>query len=358
MSVNADDIRAAVAAGMISEAQAASLTALSDARRGARENLTGLQEPFELFRGFNEVFIIIGLTILYTGWFSVTGMMGAADAFDGGFLIWGVISLVALSALAAYFTLRRRMVGPSIALAIMFAISATQTGMALSFEVGQGVSPLTVVSAGTATALLTVFWLVFRIPFALSLIALGGFATIASIFVAGGADLPELDDLFLLSGEGPFALLTIALGLVALTAALAFDMSDPHRVTRNAANAFWLHVIAAPAIVNTVALTLFQSEAGWAQPALIGFLTLIALFAVIIDRRSFLISGVGYVVALALTLFEDQTGTAILTLGLVLVLVGAQWERLRGALMSVLPNFPGKDRLPPWGLIEQKDTPA
>lgn len=358
MSLNGDDIRAAVAAGMISEAQAASLTALADARRGARENLTGLQEPFELFRGFNEIFIIVGLTILYSGWFAVTGAMGAMDAFDGGFLIWGAISLVVLSGLAAYFTLKRRMVGPSIALAIMFAISATQTGMALSFEMGQGISPLTVVSAGTATALLVGFWLIFRVPFALALVALGGFATAASLFVAGGAELSEPADLFLLSAEGPFALLTVALGLIALAVALAFDMSDPHRVTRNAANAFWLHVIAAPAIVNTVALTLFQSEAGWAQPALIGFLTVIALFAVIIDRRSFLISGVGYVVALALTLFEDQTGMAILVLGAVLVVIGAQWERLRGALMTALPGFPGKTRLPPWGLIHEKDTPA
>ena len=358
MSVNADDIRAAVAAGMISEAQAASLTALSDARRGARENLTGLQEPFELFRGFNEVFIIIGLTILYTGWFTATGALDAPDGGDGSVLFWGVISLVAISALARYFTLRRKMVGPSIALAIMFAVSATQTSMALSYQLGQGASPLTFVSTGTATALMVLFWLVFRVPFALTLIAIGGFATMASVFVAGGAELLDFADLFLLSAEGPFALLTIVLGFVALIAALAFDMSDPHRVTRNAANAFWLHVIAAPAIVNTVALTLFQSEAGWAQPALIGFLTLIALFAVIIDRRSFLISGVGYVVALAITLFENQTSTIMLTLGLVLVLVGARWERLRGALMSALPAFPGKNRLPPWGPIEQKDTPA
>jgi hypothetical protein len=48
--INRDDVRAAVGAGMISEAQAASLLALSDARRGTREHLTGLDEPFELFR--------------------------------------------------------------------------------------------------------------------------------------------------------------------------------------------------------------------------------------------------------------------------------------------------------------------
>ena len=46
-----DDIRAAVGSGMITEAQAASLIALADSRRGVREHMSGLDEPFELFRG-------------------------------------------------------------------------------------------------------------------------------------------------------------------------------------------------------------------------------------------------------------------------------------------------------------------
>ena len=50
MSINADDIRAAVQSGMINERQAASLTALADLRRGARENMDGLDEPFEQLR--------------------------------------------------------------------------------------------------------------------------------------------------------------------------------------------------------------------------------------------------------------------------------------------------------------------
>jgi hypothetical protein len=29
--------------------------------------MTGLDEPFELFKGFNEIFIVVGLTILYLG---------------------------------------------------------------------------------------------------------------------------------------------------------------------------------------------------------------------------------------------------------------------------------------------------
>ena len=63
-----DDLRAAVAAGIMTEAQAASLASLADARRGARENLAAGDEPFELFKGFNEIFIVVGLGILAAGW--------------------------------------------------------------------------------------------------------------------------------------------------------------------------------------------------------------------------------------------------------------------------------------------------
>ncbi len=84
---------------------------------------------------------------------------------------------------------------------------------------------------------------------------------------------------------------------------------------------------------------------------LLAFLAAMALFAVIIDRRSFLVAGVGYVVTISMAIFEDSAGLAILLLGLGMVLLGAQWERLRRGVMTALPQFPGKNRLPPWDLM-------
>ena len=157
-----------------------------------------------------------------------------------------------------------------------------------------------------------------------------------------------MSDFFLLSAEGNFAWLTLALGLGTFIVAMMFDMSDPHRVTRRSANGFWLHVVAAPAIVNTVALSLLSSEGGASVSLLIAFLSVIALIAIIIDRRSFLVTGVGYVVALASTL-SDASGTAfsVLILGIGLVLLGAFWERIRALIFRVAgPVLPTK-RLPP-----------
>jgi len=90
---------------------------------------------------------------------------------------------------------------------------------------------------------------------------------------------------------------------------------------------------------------------------LAAFVALMAVVAVVIDRRSFLVSGVGYVVALAVAVAEGQAFFVILTLGAGLVLLGAQWELLRRAIMRALPTFPGKTRLPPYDLL-QKETPA
>lgn len=347
MSITGDDLRAAVRAGTISEAQAASISALADARRGVRENIDGLDEPFELFRGFNEIFIVVGMGILASGWFGLTAIaMGLNQNLSSTGMIYGLIGMAFTAALARYFTLKRRMVAPSIALAILFGMSALQTTASLlvvMFDPGTWGWALL-----AATGLMLVYWRIFHVPFAMFLIGAGVFtsALILTAAQTGGIDDPR--DIFLLSADGSFAFITIGLGLLGLAVAMYFDMSDPHRVTRRSQNGFWLHVIAAPAIVNTVALSLFQSGSAAAEGVLFLFLIAMAIFAIVIDRRSFLISGIGYIVALTFTVIGDNEFLVILLLGLGLVLLGAQWERWRRGLMNGLPAFPGKNRLPPW----------
>ena len=344
-----DDIRAAVAAGTISEAQAAALVVLAEQRAGVRAHMTGLDEPFELFKGFNEIFIVVGLTILFAGWMGVTGLgiLGTESGYVLG-MLFAAVGMVLIGLLARYFTLARRMVAPSIALSVMFGLSAIQFGTAFSAMLDARFQGMVVITGFVAMAMMGLYYLLFRVPFTVAQIALAVFATAFGLATLNGAVPDSPQDVFLLSADGSFAYLTILLGLVGLVVALRFDMSDPHRVTRRAASGFWLHVIAAPAIVNTVALTLFQAGGVVAQLALVAFIAAMALFAVVIDRRSFLVAGVGYVVALAFTVIEGEAFFAILLLGAVLVLLGAQWEALRGAIMRALPAFPGKDRLPPF----------
>lgn len=353
-----DDIRAGVTSGVLTEAQAAALIVLSERRAGVRKHVDGLDEPFELFKGFNEIFIVVGLTILYLGFAGVTGMtvLGTTQGYILG-MAYAIFGMGAVALLASYFTLKRRMVAPSIALAIMFGLLSAQFGFAFSAMLDLGTPATLTTAAAISSLFLSGYYVAFRVPFTVALIALSVFATAFGIATLGGSFPETPRDVFLLSADGPFALLTIVLGLVGLVIAMRFDMSDPHRVTRRAAAGFWLHVIAAPAIVNTVALTLFDAGTVAAQLVLAAFIALMAVFAVVIDRRSFLVAGVGYVVALAITVVEGQAFFVILMLGAGLVLLGAQWEAMRRSLMRALPQFPGKDRLPPYDILT-RETPA
>jgi hypothetical protein len=89
--ISRDDLRAAVASGTLSEAQAASLVVLAEERAGVRAHLSGLDEPFELFKGFNEIFIVVGLVILYMGFAGVTGMsvLGTTSGYILGMVYAG-----------------------------------------------------------------------------------------------------------------------------------------------------------------------------------------------------------------------------------------------------------------------------
>ncbi|MDP5361169.1 MAG: hypothetical protein NWP79_03340, partial [Paracoccaceae bacterium] len=275
--IERNDLRAAVGSGLINEKQAAGLISLADSRRGARENLNPGDEPFELFKGFNEIFIVIGLLILSMGWWGVVALALGDDVVNlqdyamivtliGGGLLW---------LLSEYFVRKRRMVAPAIALSIMFAMNAGFGFTAVlsePFMVAQNDFSSVPFPLLLATLSLLVYWWRFRVPFAMAMIAVGLFA-IAIVYTASrGGRVDSISDLFLLSADGPFAWITLVLGVLVFAVAMMFDMSDPHRVTRRSANGFWLHVVAAPALVNTVALSLLDQDSSGSNMILLGLL--------------------------------------------------------------------------------------
>ncbi|MEL0438333.1 hypothetical protein [Phycobacter sp. K97] len=351
--IDRNDLRAAVGSGLLTEAQAASLLALAQSRKGARENLPEGDEPFELFKGFNEIFIVIGLLILASGWAAVTAtsLAGSLGGYQDKAVTAAIIGAAILWALSEYFVRRRRMVAPAIALSILWA---TNAGMGLTSQFSQ---PFMMAQAdyssmqlpfALTTAAIAVYWLRFKVPFAMALIALGVFA-LALLMGAIRMGTPEdIGDFFLLSASGPFAWITLLVGLAVFIVAMVFDMSDPHRVTRRSAQGFWLHVVAAPALVNTIALSLLENGSSGAHLLLLGVLFAFAVVAIVIDRRSFLIAAIGYSVTLAGTVFDGEgAASTILVLGVFLVALGAFWTRIRAALLSPLSGLVPLDRLPP-----------
>lgn len=348
--IEKSDLQAAVGSGLLTEKQAATLISLSDSRRGARENLAPGDEPFELFKGFNEIFIVIGLLILSFGWMGVAALALGDEIIDlkRYTVVVALIGAAILWLLSEYFVRKRRMIAPAIALSVMFAgnaafgLLATMTHPFMIAQNDYSSAPLPLL---LATLSLLVYWWRFRVPFALAMIAVGLFA-VAIVFIASrGGEVREISDLFLLSADGPFALITLILGCLVFSVAMLFDMSDPHRVTRRAANGFWLHVVAAPALINTIALTLMESDAFSILVWVLGFF---AIVAIIIDRRSFLITAIGYVVAISATVFDgDGAALTILMLGIALLLLGAFWEQIRATLLHLLGGFLPLNKLPP-----------
>lgn len=350
-----EDLRAAVAAGILSEAQAASLSALAHDRAGRRASLPAEDEPFEFFRGFSEIFISIGLVILLTG---ATALLTVI----GGFALLTLVPLATAAIAwwwAGYFTLKRRMTLPSMVLASAYGIGITVFAFTVLARANLD-ERMVAILGFTLSALGMVAWYRrFRLPFSAFLtgaFALGAvYAVTASAenligLVAGGDDFRSFFDL----AESPaFATATLLFGTAAFLVGMWFDTRDPHRLGRHAATAFWCHLLAAPALVNTVAVTLLN---GGGMVFLAIALVLITLLALVIDRRSFLTAAIVYIAIVIGWVMGGDGGTSwifvLLVLGAFITAIGSWWVQLRAKVMDLLPNFPGKSRLPPYGSTE------
>lgn len=353
--LSTDDIRAAVAAGVIDEAQAARLAAIAHDRAGYRTAMTDDDEPFELFKGFAEVFVTVGLALL------TSGIVGLSLILGNPMLI-PVVGAGVSWLFARYFTLKRRMTLPSIFLTSTFGFAVFV--LAWLLLVGDATRPGTsALVLFTATAAGLALWFrAFRVPFTMFLIgACGlGFAYAMAALLRGelafALQASTGWENFLDLGRNPLMATTMLLfGFAAFLGAMVFDLRDPHRVSRHAASAFWLHILAAPAIVNVVAVSLLGIGGTAGYLLATAALLLITAIALIIDRRSFLTAGIiyiGVILTWALSATDTDEGWSItltlLLMGAFITATGTWWAQARCRLMTALPGFPGKDRLPPW----------
>ncbi len=153
---------------------------------------------------------------------------------------------------------------------------------------------------------------------------------------------------------------TLVFGIMAFAAGIWFDSRDPYRLGRHSATGFWLHLLAAPALVNTVAMTLFNMGGTVGVLSTAAALLVVTMIALIIDRRSFLTAGIVYFALVIAWLVQggQQGGgpvhkaVVLLLLGILITSLGTWWTALRAQVMSALPAFPGKDRLPPYAETE------
>ena len=296
-----------------------------------------------MFKGFAEIFVSLGLTIAIVGATAVTW------SNFGGY--WPpLLTLAACSALLpAYFVRRRGMVLPGMVLALGWSV-AVALGTLRIVGVWQD-EFLQQLAAVLAVAMIA-WYAVHRVPFALFLASLSVLAFLLSF--AEGIEVALLNRdwpaVFSLTVGTSAPLLTLLFGLGATAVAMMFDLSDPRRTGNASACAFWLHLAAAPAIVNCVAWSAWSVGGDLAAGLTALALVPILIFALLIDRRSFAAAGTvwGWIV---LDQVFNQGGLILLVLGIAVVLLATFWSSLRSMLFTALPDWPWLDRLPPVGHV-------
>ena len=188
-----------------------------------------------------------------------------------------------------------------------------------------------------AFAAAAIFWR-FRLPFSLFLLA----GCIAGLFYTAVGQLGGAQEVI-----GGAAMLGI--GVATLIVAIAFDMRDPTRTTRNADHAFWLHMAAAPQIILGVRGLLLGSgfaPAGMTD-ATVMLIVLIAfaLLSLALNRRALIVSGL-VTFATSLWFLVNELGgggvnTLMLTaliIGGAIVLLGGGWRTARRVILKVFPQ--------------------
>ena len=366
------DIRAAIEAGAISDEGAKRFEAFLKARNDPDRMLDA--ENLRFLSNFNDVFLTIGIVVLMTGLgflsaISVTNMLGISSMSEPNSMVaaqaiadkirWALILtpiplIVGAWLLAEYFCGKRRLLLPSMALAIVivWASAALAAGLA-SFmvdpvieagHVESGMNPWEILTGlsysgfAAAVAAAGLFFWRFRLPFSLFLLA----GAIAGLFYTAVAQFAGIGQV----GSGA-AMLVV--GLATLGTAIAFDMRDPTRSTRSSDHAFWLHMAAAPQIILGVRGLLLGSGFAPASTAeatmMLVVLIAFAVLSLALNRRALIVSGLVTFATTLWVLVNEFGGGGVNTLmltaliiGGAIVLQGGGWRTARRGLLKVFPQ--------------------
>ena|GEM_PF-152512 len=352
--ISQDDLKTALTGNVINEQQFASILHIAQKRQQAHHTLHGEDEPFAIFLGFSEIFISIGLCILFAG---LVGILTLLDSLVAAGAIVAVLSL----GLSHYFIKIRRMVLPSIVSSSALTLSSILCLVPVAidlFSQVEGDDPyLATLILPLAPTLCLLVWMYrkYKLPYLTFLIGvtgLGMILSIAGILSSSQQAVLDFDSLMDLSVNPIVAGSWLLFGLIALGFGLYFDCRDPYRVGNPSKSAFWLHLLSGPSLLNVIALNIYYEGDTTSYILTTLLLCLFVIIALIIDRRSFISAGIIYmsfVVSWATkNLGMDADYISLFVLGLIITALATWWHKWRSALMNALPNFPYKEKLPPY----------
>lgn len=335
------DLQDAVRDGAISESAADAFRSYMASRSGTRSPSLD-EEAFHLFRGFNDVFVALASVLLFTGiaWF----------AEDLGVVAACLLVMAVAAALSEYFTLRRRLALSSIVFAGAFSIAAAIGALRAIWPDGSIVLNDRILSAlpnftrigilsaltfGAAAAAL--FWWRYRVPIAVAV----------SAFFLGG--MLYWTWVLFSPFENPFLganVVLFGLGIGAFSFAMYWDLRDPDRTSLHSDVAFWLHLLAAPAIAHPIFWWVQSGglPADWLEAtAVVGCYLGLACVAVIVNRRAIMVAATAYLIGAVAWYFEELSAFYSVAISLVLIgclflAMAVWWSTIRVALTRYLPG--------------------
>lgn len=376
-----DALKQAIKDGVLSEEQGEKLQGYLS--KGGDPYGSEDPENLSFLANFNDIFLTFGILILMSGATLFLGWI--LKSIMPWTLLPSVLALIMAAfawVMAEYFSARRRLLLPSMALALVFyfmvgsgvgailtkllmdnagdiLVQAAQEGkqqkdvsgimFGRMFDNGY----LSIIAGAVAAF---VFYLRFRLPFSLFLIAVSGALLFYTFtFQSNG---------FNFSAIGAGAVLFV--GLVTLAFAMFFDARDPARRTIQSDNAFWLHLAAAPQIMLGMRFMIVgdtvESESGSSLMMLIALLG-VGILSLALNRRALIFSGLITFTLVVFSLVGNSglSGVEVVALPLLIVggsvvLLGAGWKTARNAVLNFIPDGGVWGRLfPPEHVLSGKD---
>lgn len=329
MIIRKDDLESAVEHGVISARDA---QALSDFTIKRSATPRAVNEQFRLVSNFSEVFICIGLFIVYGAFssFRSMGLIGAEFAPLGAIGFW---------LLAEFFAFRTNKMLPALVSVLMFCYIAVQSVLYFTQTDGSLMWNLTNREAAH-------IWIGIAIAFALSFarfripILLAPFAVSSTLAVLTNSGTSVNDASFL----WPIGICGVAF----LALAIWFDSRDPLRRSRQNAYAFWLFIVGSPLAVHPIFASVWLQGDKEGPAVIIAVIVsmsvLVTIIGLILDRRSLVAStlvyftgGIGYSYFSVTNDIGSALATTSLLVGFFVILLGVLWYRVRTIILSIIP---------------------
>lgn len=286
------------------------------------------EENFRLIGGFNDVFIVIACSLLLFS--SLWVLNSSTDNDSAGLLVFTILSWL----LSEFFVRKRRMALPAIVLLLSFVGGV----YALSISFFEAVSEISFITASAISTIAAyVHWVRFKVPItvAVGTAAIVGFLVLLTVNI-----FPDAKDWLLI--------LLFLCGFVSFVFAMYWDSSDTSRITRKSDVAFWLHLLSAPLIIHPIFSGLGVLEGNESLMSIVVVIVLYLLMtsiSIAIDRRAFMVSSLAYVLYALSSLIKTYGGVGYsfaltgVFIGGALLLLSAYWHRVRGQLVSKLPDL-------------------